>query len=98
MEDKNGDLGVAFFIFCLVGIIHNTFAPREIRQELNDYSIKFYGIVMLLVAIYFAYLLLIKDKIEKRRERKAKEEIERWQRENRERVEKYRREKEKREG
>ena len=55
-EDKrsNGEAGVAFAIFCFAVMIHNSFAPREFRQELNVYSMKCYGILLLIgLAIWF---------------------------------------------
>lgn len=55
MEDKDGSKGLMFAVFCFVVIIHNSLAPREIRQELNDYSIKFYGITLMLGFAYILY-------------------------------------------
>ena len=60
MEDKDGSKGLMFAIFCFVVIIHNSLAPREIRQELNEYSIKFYGVAILLGFLYILYRIFIK--------------------------------------
>lgn len=60
MEDKDGSKGFMFAIFCFVVIIHNSLAPREIRQELNEYSIKFYGVAILLGFLYILYRIFIK--------------------------------------
>jgi hypothetical protein len=60
MEDKDGSKGGMFALFCFVVLIHNSLAPSSIRQELNDYSIKFYGITLLLGFIYILYRIFIK--------------------------------------
>lgn len=60
MEDKGGDKGFLFVVFCIVVMIHNSLAPREIRQELNEYSMKFYGYAILLGFIYVLYRIFIK--------------------------------------
>lgn len=79
----------AFLAFIIVIILHNTFAPKGIRQELNEYSIKFYVIAIVLGLTFF----VARDAMKKRRRKKDQEALEQWQKRNREMVEKYRKDK-----
>jgi hypothetical protein len=60
MDDRDGGKGLLFVVFCFVVMIHNSLAPREFRQELNDYSIKFYGITILLGFLFILYRIIVK--------------------------------------
>lgn len=84
------DIGVAFVVFCIAVIIHNTFAPREFRQELNEYSIKCYSILILL-GLISAY---IKTEIDAKRRKKAIEAEEKRKRLIRAQMELYKNKKE----
>lgn len=66
-ENKGLDYGEAFVLFIIAVATHNTFAPREFRQELNEYSLKCYCIIVLLALLY-AY---IKDRIRAKRKQDA---------------------------
>lgn len=60
MKDEDGSKGFMFALFCFIVIIHNSLAPSDIRQELNDYSIKFYGVTLMLGLGYVLYRIFIK--------------------------------------
>lgn len=51
--------------------IYVTLAPKEIRKEVFDYTIKFFGVIVLAIIAYLLYCILIKDKIEEKRRKEA---------------------------
>lgn len=90
-DEKQFDAGVAFFIFTLAVIIHNSFAPRHFRQELNEYSMKCY-VILVLIGLLIAF---IKERIELKRRQEAieaeekrvkllREQRKQWERERKE--------------
>ena len=96
MENKESraDYGVAFVVFIVAVIIHNTFAPSEFRRELNEYSMKCYTILVL-IRLLCAY---IKDRIDAKRRKEAIEAEEERLRQIREKMERLKKdEKNKRE-
>lgn len=86
-EEFNGQSALLVFIIAI--ILHNTFAPKNIRQELNEYSMKFYVIAILLGLTFF----IVRDVARKRRRKKDQEALEQWQKRNREMAERYRKDK-----
>lgn len=82
-------------VMIVVGIlipIYMGLAPRDIRQEVFDYTCKFVGTIFFIGVAYTLYLILLKDKITQRRERKMQQEALKTQRELRERTERYKQE------
>lgn len=72
--------------------IYMWLAPKDIRQEVFDYTCKFVGVIVFIGIAYTLYMILLKDKLDARRKEKEQKALEQWQKENRERVERYRKE------
>lgn len=87
-DKKEFGSGEAFGIFSILVVIHLSLAPKDFRQELVDYSFKFYGIAIIIGLIY----AFVKERIKAKRIKEAKDAEEERLRMIRERMERIKEE------
>lgn len=82
-EDNERRTGEGFFIFSFIALIHISLAPNDFRKELVDYSLKFYGITIL---VGLAFFIIRSEMQDRKRKKEIEEEAERIQKLARERA------------
>lgn len=61
-DEKILTYGEVLALFSFITLANNSLAPKHFRQELFDYNLKFYGILVIIGLIYILYQILFKGK------------------------------------